>query len=120
MNLPSVQFSHSVGFDSLRPHRLQHTRLSCPSLSLEVFSNSCPLSQCCHSTVLSSVTSFLCLQSFPASGSFPMSQLFTSGSQSIGASALAISLSNEYSGLISLRIDWFDLLAVQEMIKSLL
>ena len=82
-------FSHSVGFDSLRPHRLQHTRLSCPSLSLEVFSNSCPLSQCCHSTVLSSVTSFLCLQSFPASGSFPMSQLFTSGSQSIGASALA-------------------------------
>ena len=62
-----------------------------------------------------------CLQSFPASGSFPMSQLFPSGGQSIGASASAsIEYSNEYSGLISFRMDWFDLLAVQETLKSLL
>ena len=61
----------------------------------------------------------LCLQSFPASGSFPVSQLFTSGGQSIGASASSSSSSNEYSGLISFRVDWFDLLAVQGNLKSL-
>ena len=61
-----------------------------------------------------------CLQSFPASGSFPMSWLFESGSQSIAASVLAISPSNEYSGLISFRIDWFDLLALEGTLKSLL
>ena len=76
--------------DSLQPHGLQHTRLLCPSPSPRVCSNSSPLSQWCHSTISSSVVPFFCcLRSFPASGSLPMSQLFTSGGQSIGASALA-------------------------------
>ena len=69
-------------------HRLQHVRLPCPSLSPEVCSDSHPLNQWCHPTISSSVIPFFsCLQSFPASGSFPMNQFFTSGSQSIGASA---------------------------------
>ena len=75
--------------DSLRPHRQQHTRLSHPSLSPRVCSNSCPLSQWCQSTISSSVTLFSCLQSFPASGSFSVSQLFASDDQSLGASAPA-------------------------------
>ena len=80
-------FSHSVMSDSLQPRRLQHPRLPCPSLSPGVCSNSCPLSQWWHPTMLSSVVPFTsCLQSFPASGSFPMSQLFTSSGQSIRAS----------------------------------
>ena len=74
----------------LQPHGLQHTRLPCPSLSPKVCSNSCPLSQWCHPTISSSAALFsFCLQSFPASGSFPMSQLFASGGQSSGASASA-------------------------------
>ena len=73
-----------------RPHGLQHTRLSCPSPSPGTCSNSCPLSRWCHPTVSSSVIPFCsCPQSFPASGSFPMSQLFASGGQSIGASGSA-------------------------------
>ena len=112
-------FSRSVVSDSLWPHGLYHTRLSCPSLSPRVCSNSCPLSQRCHSTILSSVVSFSSyLQSFPATGSFPMSQLFTSDSQSIGVSA-SISPSNEYSRLISFRMDRFGFLAVQGTLKSL-
>ena len=84
----SIQFSHSVMCDSLQPHGLQHARLPCPSPTLGVFSNSCPLSWWCHPTISSSVIPFSsCLQPFPASGSFPMSQFFTLGSQSIGASA---------------------------------
>ena len=76
--------------DSLQPHELRHARLSCPSLSPWVCSNSCPLSRWCDPTISSSVTHFSsCPQSFPASRSFPMSWLFTSGSQSIGTSALA-------------------------------
>ena len=76
--------------DSLQPHGLQCARLPCPSPTPEVCSNSCPSSQWCHPTILSSVVTFSsCLQSFPASGSFPMSQFFTSGGQSIGASASA-------------------------------
>jgi len=83
-------FSHSVVSNSLWPHGLQHARLCCPSLSPWVCSNSCPLSQWCHPTISSSVTPFSsCPQSFPASGSFPMTQLFTSGGQSIGVSASA-------------------------------
>ena len=106
--------------DSLQPHGLQHARLPCPSLSLRVYPNSCPLSWWCHPTISSSVAPFFsCCQSFPASGSFPMSQLFSSGGYSIGASASASILFNEYSGLISPRIDWFDL-AVQGTLKSLL
>ena len=84
------QFSHSVVSDSLQPQGLQHARLPCPSLSSRVCSDSYPLSRWCHPTILSSVTPFSsCLQSFPASRSFPMSQLFSSGDQSIVASASA-------------------------------
>ena len=84
----SVQFSHSVVFDSLRPHRLQHTRPPCPSPTPGVYPNSCPLSRWCHLTISSSVIPFSsCLQSLPESGSFPMSQLFASGGQRIGVSA---------------------------------
>ena len=145
--------------DSLRSHGLQHARLPCPSTTPKVCSNSCPSSRWCHPTISSSVVPFSsCLQSFPASGSFPMSQYFSSGDQSIRVSASAsvlpvniqgwfplgltalitllskglsrvfssttapsvlhirwpkywsfsfsISLSNEYSGLISFRMDW--------------
>ena len=76
--------------DCLRPHGLQHTRLPCPSATPGACSNSCPLSQWCHPAISSSVVPFSsCFQSFPASGSFPMSQSFTSGGQSIGTSASA-------------------------------
>ena len=88
--LLSVQFSRSVMSDSLWPHGLQHARLPCPSPTPGVYSNSCPLSRWCHPTISSSFIPFSsCPQSFPASGSFPMSQLFTSGGQSIGVSASA-------------------------------
>ena len=111
--LSSVQFSCSVS-NSLQPHGLQQARLPCPSPSPRACSNSCPLSWWCHPTILSSVVLFSsCLQSLPASGSFPMSQFFASGGQKIGASS-------EYSGLISFRMDWLDLLAVQGPLKSLL
>ena len=83
----SVQFSHSVMSDSLRPHGLQHARLPCPSPTLRACLNSCPLSQRCPPTTSSSAIPFSsCLQSFPASGSFLMSQFFESGGQSIGVS----------------------------------
>ena len=82
------QFSHSVMFDSLPHHGLQHIKLPCPSSTSGTFSNSCPSSRWCHPTISSSVIPFSAyLQSCPASGSFLMSQLFTSGGQSIGASA---------------------------------
>ena len=91
--LSSVQFSCSVVSDSLWPHRLQHVKLHCPSPTPGVRSNSCPLSRWCHPTILSSVIPFSsCLQSFLASGSFPMSQ-FSSFGQSIGVSASASVLS---------------------------
>ena len=98
--------------DSLQPHGLLHTRLPCPSLSPGVCSNSCPLCQWCHPTISSSVAPFSShLQSFPASGSFPVSQLFASGGQSIGVSAsasvLPINIQNSFplawTGLISLQ-----------------
>ena len=86
----SVQFSHSVMSDSFQPHGLQHARPPCPSPTPRVYSNSCPLSWWCHPTTSSSVLPFSShLQYFPASGSFKMSQLFTSGCQSIGVSASA-------------------------------
>ena len=85
----SVQFSHSVMYDTLQPHELQHARLPCPSSIPGVYPNSCPISQWCHPTIKSSVVPFYCLQPFPASGSFQMSWLFTSGGQSIGVSASA-------------------------------
>ena len=76
------QFSRSVMSDSLPPRGLQHTRPPCPSPTPRAYSNSCPLSRWCHPTISSSVVPFSCLQSFPASGSFQMSQLFTAGGQS--------------------------------------
>ena len=87
--LTSVQFSRSVVSDSLRSHGLQHMRLPCPSPTPGVCSNSCPLNQWCHPTILSSVVPFSYLQSCPASGSFLMSWLFASGGQSTGVSASA-------------------------------
>ena len=118
--LSSVQFSHSVLSNSLRPHGLQHARPPCPSPW--VYPNSCPLSQWCHPTISSSVIPFSsCPQSFPSSGTFQMTQLFASGGQSIGVSAsISVSPTNEHQGLISFRMDWLDLLAVQGTLKSLL
>ena len=84
----AVQFSRSVVSDSLQPHRLQHSRTSCHSPTARVNSNSCHLSRWCHPTISFSVIPFSsCPQSFPATWSFPMSQLFASGGQSIGVSA---------------------------------
>ena len=88
--------------DSLWPHGLLHTRLPCPSPSPRACSNSCPLSQWCQVTISSSVIPFSCLQSFPASGSFQMSQLFASGGQNIGVSASASVLPMNIQ-------DWFPL-----------
>ena len=97
----SVQFSRSVLSDSLWPHEPQHTRPPCPSPTLRVYSNSCPLSQWCHPTILSSVVLFSSwLQSFPASGSFPVNQFFTSSGHSIGASASVLPMNIQ---------DWFPL-----------
>ena len=88
--MQEFQFSHSVMSNSLRPHGLKHARPPCPLPTPRVYSNLCPLSQWCHPTISSSVVPFSShLQSFPASGSFPMSRLFISGSQSIGVSASA-------------------------------
>ena len=98
--------------DSLQLHGLQHARLPCPSPTPRAHSDSCPSSRWCRPTISSSVVPFSsCLQSFPASGSFPRSQFFTSGGQSIEVSASA-------SFRISFRIDWFDLLAAQATLKS--
>ena len=116
----SVQFSCSVVSDSLRPHGLQHARHPCPSPTPRVQSNSCPLSRWCHPTISSSVVTFFsCPQSFPASGSFQTSQLFTSGGQSVGVSA-STSVLPMKTHVISFRMDWLDLLAVQGTLKSLL
>ena len=108
----SVQFSRSVMFDSLQPHGLQHARPPCSSPTPRDCSNSSLSSQWCHPTIPSSVIPFSsCLQSFPVSGSFPVSQFFTSGGQSIGASASASVLPmniqdwspSEWTGWISLQ-----------------
>ena len=95
-----------------RSHGLQHARPPCPSPSHRACSNSCPLSQWCHPTISSSVIPFSpFLQSFPASGSFLINQFITTGGPSNGASISASELPKKYSGLISFRIDCFDLLA---------
>ena len=83
----SVQFSHSVMSDSLWPHGPQHARPPCPSPTSGVYPNSCPLRRLCHPTVLSTIIPFSRRQSFPASGSFQMGQLFASGGQSTAVSA---------------------------------
>ena len=108
----SVQFSCSVMSDSLQPYGLQHTRLPCPSPTPGACSNSYPLSRRCHPTISSSVIPFsFCLQSFPASEHFLMSQFFASGGQSISISA-------SVSGLLMNIQDWFpsgltDLISLQ-------
>ena len=110
--LLSVQFSRSVVSDSFRPHESQHARPPCPSPTPRVHSNSCPSSQWCHLAISSSVVPFSsCPQSLPASGSFPMNQLFAWGGQSIGVSAVASFLPKntqdwsplEWTGWISLQ-----------------
>ena len=109
----------SVMSNSLLPHGLQHARLPCPLPSPGACSNSCPLNRFCNLTISSSVILFSsCLLSFPASGSFPMSQHFSSGGQSTGASASASVLPMTIQSWY-LRIDWYDL-AVQGTLKSLL
>ena len=96
----AVQFSSVVqSCPTLRPHGLEHARPPCPSPTPGVYSNSCPLSKGCLLTISSSVISFSsCLQCFPASGSFQMNQLFTSGGQSIGVSASASVLPMDIQG----------------------
>ena len=107
----TIQFSHSVMSNSLWLHGLDHARLPYPSPTPGICSNSCPSSQWCYPTISPSVIPFsFCLQSFPASGSFPKYWSF----------CFSLSPSNEYLGLISFIIDWFDLLAIQETLKSLL
>ena len=101
MYIISVQFSRLVVSDSLWPHGLQHTRPPCPSPTPGIYSDSCPLTQWCHPIISSSVVPFSCPQSFPASGSFPMSQ-FSSGGQSIGVSASTLVLPMNVQ-------DWFPL-----------
>ena len=121
--LCSIHFSCSVVYDCLWAHGLQQIRPSCPSPTPAVYWNSCPLSRWYHLTVSSSVLPFSSrFQSSQTSGSFQMSQLFTSVGQSIGVSAFSFNLSpsNEYSWLISFRMDWLDLLAVQGTLKNLL
>ena len=113
-------FSRWVVLDSLWPNGLQRTRLPCPSLSPGVCTDLCPLIWWCHPTISPSVVLFSCPQSFPASGPFPMSWLFTSGGQNIGLSASASVLRMNIQGWFPFRIDWFDLLAVQGTLKSLL
>ena len=114
----SVQFNYSVVSHSLWPHGLQHTRPPCPSPTPRVYSNSCPLSWWCHPTISSSVIPFSsCLQSFPASESFQMTQVFASGGQSIGVSAS--------TSVLPMNIqDWFPLgwisLQSKGLFKSLL
>ena len=107
--------------DSLWPHELKHGRAPCPSPTPGVYPNSCPSSRWCHLAISSSVVPFSpCPQSLPASGSFPMSQLFTWGSQSIGVSTPASVLPKNPQDWYPLGMDWLDLLIVQGTLKSLL
>ena len=104
----------------MRPHGLQHASLPCSPPTPRACSNSCPSSRLCHPTISSSVVPFSsCLQSCPASGSFPVSSLHRV-TKVLEFFSFSISPSNEYSGLISFRIDWLDFLAVQGTLKSLL
>ena len=118
----SVQFmvSRSVVSDSLQPHETQHARPPCPSSTPGVHPDSRSWSQWCHPAISSSVVPFSsCPQSLPGSESFPMTQLFTWGGQSTGVSALASFLPKKSQGwLISLRMDWLDLLAIQGTLQE--
>ena len=115
----SVQFSLSIMSNYVRPHEPQHARSPCPSPIAGVHPNPCPLSRWCDPIISSSVVPFSFPQSFPASGSFQMSQLFTSDGH-YWSFSFNISPSNEHPGLISLRMDWLDLLAVHGTLRSLL
>ena len=107
--------------NSLQPHGLKHTRLPCSSLSIWVCRESCLLSWWCHPTISSSVVPFSsCLQSFPTSGGFSNESVLHIRWPKYWSISFSISPSNEYSGLISFRIYWFDLIAVQGTLKSLL
>ena len=113
--------SHPVGSNSLGPHGLQHTRPPCPSPSPRVCSSTCWLHWWGCPSISSSDDHFsFCPQSFPASGTFPITHLFTTDDQNTGASPCKSNSCSEYSGFISLKIDWLDLLAVQGTFKSLL
>ena len=115
----SVQFSHSVVSNSLRPHELQHARPPCPSPTPGVHSDSRPSSQWCHPAISSSVVPFSsCPQSLPASENFPVSQLFAWGGQNYWSFSFSIIPSKEIPGLISFRMDWLDLLTVQGTLES--
>jgi len=107
--------------DSLQPHSLQHARLPCPSPVHRTCSNSCPSRRWCHPTISSSVVPFSShLQSFPASGSFPHGSTLHMRWPKYWSFSFSISPSNEYSALISFRMDWLNLLAVQGILKSLI
>ena len=117
----SVQFSRSVVSDSLRSHELQHTRPPCSSPTPGAYANSCPLSQWCHPIISSSVVPFSsCPQSFPKSGSFLNESALLIRWPKYWSFSFNISPSSEHPGLISFRVDWLDLLAVQGTLKSLL
>ena len=114
----SVQFSRSVMPDSLWPHGLQHTRLPCPSPTPGVYPNSCPLSWWCNPTISSSVVPFsFGLQSFQASGVFSNESALRIKWPKYWS--FSISPSNEYSGLITFRIDWFDLTSQASLVAQL-
>ena len=118
--ISSYSSVQSLSHVTLRPHELQHARPPCPSPTPRVHSNSRPSSQWCHPAISSSAVPFSsCPESLPPSESLPMSQLFAWGGQRTGVSALASFLSKN-TGLISFRMDWLDLLAVQGTLKSLL
>ena len=115
------QFSRSVVSDSLWPHGLQHARPPCPSPTPRVYSNSCPSSWWCHRTISSSVVPFSShLQSFSASGSFSNESVLLIRWLKYWSLSFSISPSSKCSGLISFRIDWVGLLAVQETLKTVL
>ena len=116
----SVQFSHSVVSDSLRPHESRHARPPCPSPTARVYPNPCPLSPWCHPIISSSVVPFSsCSQSFPASV-FSNESALRMRCPKYWSFSFSISPSNEHLRLISFRMDWLDLLAVQGTLKSLL
>ena len=119
MAFSSVQFSHLVMSDSLQPHELQLSRPPCPSPTPRAYPNSCPLSWWCHTTISSSVIPFSYLQSFPESESSNELVLHIRWPK-YWSFSFSISPSNEYSGLISFRMDWLDLFAVEGTLKSLL